>query len=666
MPEASQQRAKFYQQSLILAACLIAAAVIIYTIATLSTDPLGMLNLATALGFSGLLFVSVYLATAPLTWWQRADAWATARRVRLPFLLLAIGLGTITAVRYAVRLQINLDFSWIVTTLWLLTLLSLILAVVPAPSRVALAAWVRANAAEIGFVAAATAIGGLLRFVALGAIPNIINGDEGLHGIWALDTGEAYGQLTTPFGAMDGLGILYLSVKQQLFDILGQNPFALRLLPAIAGTLALPANYLLARRLLGPRAAVITVALLVAAHAHVHFSRTAAVLYIYTTLFLPLALYLLISAFERRSPFRFVLCAVTVGIHLNVYLDGWAWLVLMFLIMIAWALIDRSIFHGNGANLAIFGVSLAVVLAPMIIWAFEFPDAFGSRLGADGTIASGWLANESAITGRSQAAIMFDLLLTALGTFSFLPFLDFYGIRQPTLDRLSGLLWIPGAALALLKTWNRRIVMLNGWFWGGIVALGVLTIPPSSYHYRLIVVLPVVCIFAALFADWLLRQVDRFTALEVNYRRLLANGIVAIVAVTVIALNVNLYFGQFVGRCMYSGIGTRQAGLFGNYLAQIDGDAQAFVLPNEFGFRYGNFPSIEFLSRRMPIENIDEPLGAQPPAALAAASASEFVVAVPPERNGELTQLAAWYPQGAVVPVDDCGNTILTLFHVRR
>ncbi|HMO58533.1 MAG TPA: glycosyltransferase family 39 protein [Roseiflexaceae bacterium] len=584
--------------------------------------------------------------------------------MRLDLFALAVGLGIITAIRFAIRLQINLEFTGIVVLLWGLMLLALLGAVIQWPTPAAVAAWWRRHAIEAGGVLVATLVGAGLRLYLLGGIPTIINGDEGLHGIWALDTGHAYGQLTTPFGAMDGLGILYLGAVHFIIDLFGQNAFALRLLPALAGILALPVNYLLARQLLGPRAAAITLVLLTVAHTHVHFSRTSAVLYIYTTLFLPLALFLLYRAFERRSPLLFVLCAITIGIHLNVYLDGWAWLVLQGLIIASWALIDRRIFHGNGFNLGLFAASLAIITAPMLIWAIEFPNEFGSRVAADGTIASGWLAAESQITGLSEAHILFNLLLAALGTFSFLPFHDFYGIQVPTLDRVSGYLWIPGAVLALALTWNRRIVMLNGWFWGGIVALGVLTVPVSAYHYRLLVVLPVVCMFAGLFVDWLLRRFEQFATLEPGYRRMLGIGTVTAIALTVAILNTNLYYVEFAGRCKYAGIGTRQAGLLGNYLAEHQEVSQAVILANEVGFQADTYPSLAYLSGRIPLSDIHEPLGAEP-ANMPTGIGHNTVIAIPPERQAEITQLQAWFPTAAVVPLSDCGNPIMTLVHIR-
>jgi hypothetical protein len=81
-------------------------------------------------------------------------------------------------------------------------------------------------------------------FYKLGVIPRILNGDEG----W-----------------------------------LGVNAYSLRLLPAIGGTLAIPAIYLLGRQISNHRIGLIAAILLAFSQTHIHFSRTAAVAYIHST-----------------------------------------------------------------------------------------------------------------------------------------------------------------------------------------------------------------------------------------------------------------------------------------------------------------------------------------------------------------------------------------------
>ena len=126
----------------------------------------------------------------------------------------------------------------------------------------------------------------LLRFIDLGQLPRVINGDEGLIGQFVLAAKR--NPLANPWSLFENIGGLYRHGIGMMIKLFGQTPFALRLLPAIGGTLAIPALYVLARELFGRRVALMAAILLAVSHAHIHFSRTVAVTYIQSTLFAPL------------------------------------------------------------------------------------------------------------------------------------------------------------------------------------------------------------------------------------------------------------------------------------------------------------------------------------------------------------------------------------------
>lgn len=634
-----------------------------FAILTVDLRPHGVLNLVTWLIVGMLLAAAPSLGAVLAGWRTSFGAWADAHGLRLPLLVLGLGLGVLVAIRFAVRLQLGGAFSGITPLLWSLAWMSLLGAVWP--RQRAIAAWLRAHRAELLSVAALTLVTAGLRFWRLGVVPNIINGDEGLIGLWAEDTGVATGALTTPFAAMDGVGVLYLTVMRAVFWVFGPSAFALRLLPAIAGTLAIPATYLLARHLLGVRGAWVAATLLAFSHVHIHFSRTVAVSYIYATLFVPLALYFLLSGVERRSPLRLTLAAVMVGLHINAYVDGWVWLVLLGLLLVAWSVVDWRLIWGSRAALALFAASLAVVVAPMVIWGVQSPDAFSSRLAVDGTFSSGWLWHEAAATGKHPAWIVLELFGHALGTFTARPFIDFYGIGVPTLDPVTGVLWCAGLLLALWRTRSTGMLLVNGWFWGGVVALGVVTIPPSSYHYRLLVVLPAACILAAIAFEAAARLAARRLPAQLvpaSARSYAALAAPVLLIAIVARLNLATYYGSFATSCVYHGPATRQAGLLSNELAGRPRETTVVVLPNEHGFRYGPHRSVDFLSGRMAFSNVDAPLDTGRPAELSGDFAGGLLVAAVPERRHELEQVRAWYPGGKQWSLLDCGSEVLVLY----
>ena len=619
--------------------------------------PLRILNILTGLAMMSVVGGIGWVATQqPLRrWWAPYQQWAERQRIHFPLLLLGLGLGVLTAVRFGLRLQIGGSVRLLSAGIWMLGWMALIAAVWN-PSR---AIWQQRYAHrrnEIWALVLLTTLAGINRFLFLGSLPNIIDGDEGLHGTWARDVGLFEGAISTPFAAVDGIGTLYLWVMQQLFHLGGQNTFTLRLLPAIAGTLAIPVSYLCFRVFLGARTAWIAAILLAVTHSHVHFSRTAAVLYIYATLFVPLVLYLFYTGIARQSIVRMVAAACALCLHINIYVDAWVWLVLLGLICCAWILIDRQFLWDNRAMIGVFVAVLSIFIAPMILWAVSQPDNFFARLQMDGTLMSGWLSRETQLTGQSEQAILLSLLLYALSTFGHRPFLDFYFVDQPTLDPISRYVWIVGVVVLLLRVWDRRRVVINGWFWGGVVALAVMTIPPSTYHYRLLVVLPVVCAMVGYVVDLGLRGVawvaPRLGAKIVNSLLLvpLLGGM--------LWLNLTTYW-TFATSCQFWDRHTRSASLLGTYASTLPPSARIVLLPTADSLRYGVHQSVDFLSGGVPIVNVDAALAPNILADLQHQSGETLVVIAVPARFHEIDQLRQQYPQGQELLLQDCDQLVL-------
>jgi len=163
-------------------------------------------------------------------------------------------------------------------------------------------AWLKENRWELLIVVLITLGAAALRFIQLGQLPRVIDGDEGLIGQFVV---VAKGNpLANPWSLFANIGGLYRHSIGLAIKLLGQTPFALRLLPAIAGTLAIPALYLLARHLFGQRVAIFAAILLAVAHAHIHFSRMTSVTYTQSTLFAALEVYCFISGLRKRDPLR--------------------------------------------------------------------------------------------------------------------------------------------------------------------------------------------------------------------------------------------------------------------------------------------------------------------------------------------------------------------------
>jgi hypothetical protein len=249
--------------------------------------------------------------------------------------------------------------------------------------------WLKANRNELLMIGGITLLAIVLRFYKLGAIPRVINGDEGLMGQAALST--IGGRLANPFALWENFGALYLQGIYFFLKTFGTSAFALRIIPALGGILAVPSVYLLARKIGGKRVALIASSLIAFSHTHMNFSRTAAVGYIQDTWLIPLEFYLLLTGIEKRSSWRMAMAGILLAFHFSIYLTAQSMVVLVFIYLLAALLIFRAWIKPAAKQILAFWGGLGILLIPEAFYAFQHPSEFFARLNADGTFQSGWL-----------------------------------------------------------------------------------------------------------------------------------------------------------------------------------------------------------------------------------------------------------------------------------
>jgi hypothetical protein len=77
---------------------------------------------------------------------------------------------------------------------------------------------------------------------------------------------------------------------------------------------------------------------------------------------------------------------------------------------------------------------------------------------------------------------------------------------------LASVLFLAGLGIALLRIRDRNYLLLNGYLWGSVVAIGVFAAPPSADTYRVLMALPAAMTLAALGLD----QILEFMGLRQN------------------------------------------------------------------------------------------------------------------------------------------------------
>jgi hypothetical protein len=514
-----------------------------------------------------------------------------------------------------------------------------------------LIAWIKKYKVEIIILSIAIVIGTILRFYKLGDLPRVIDGDEGAIGLRAVFI--ARNGLSNPFALWENFGSLYLQAVNWGLELFGISPFSLRLLPAISGVLAIPALYLFARQIAGPRVAMIAAYLLATSHSHLHFSRISSVGYIHATWLVPLELYLLLSAIEKRSSWRAAASGVILAIHLRVYLTSQIIVVLVFVYMLIAFLFLRPWFKPALRQAAVFWGGFFLMLAPQLIYIYKYPSEFMNRLSRDGTFQSGWLQMTMANTGRSAFDILLERAIHAFMSLIYYPAVDFYGSTIPLLNVFAATFFLVGMALVLVRVKSPGHLLLNGYLWGLTLAIAIFSIPPSADSYRMLSVLPACFLMAAIGLDQLLEIAGFQWQTSSRIYTTLAVGLIIGISI----MNVRSYFFDFAGKCLYGGgLETRFMSYLGLYAKTVDKDSTIYLLRDE-NFFYGSHPSVDFLSGGRMITNYEGPMDSYQ------VTYGETIIATP-NRIEELLAWAQIHPGGELTSINDCEQVILVSYKI--
>ncbi len=518
-----------------------------------------------------------------------------------------------------------------------------------APTRPRMHAWLAAHRHELALLGLIMLLAIGLRTYRLGAIPRVIDGDEGAVG-QAAQTTQAL-PLANPFALWENFGGIYMQAIGLSLNVLGSTPFALRLLPAILGSLAIPALYLLGRAIVGPRGGLLAAALLAMSHAHIHFSRIVSVAYIAETLLVPLELYFFLTGLRARQAWRLAVGGLILGAHFSVYVSAQVIFALLLVYLVVALFVARPVLRGAGRLVLVFWLGVVITAAPQAAYAWNHPDEFMARMNADGTFQSGWLDREIAMTGKSPAQILAGRVAHAFLVLNHLPAIDFYGARIPLLDLITGSLFVFGLAYSVWRTRDSGYLLLNGYFWSLTLAVGIFAIPPTADSYRMLVALPAATLLAATGLEQGLVALAR-AGLEQRGTR---QALVSCVLASALVLNTRAYFVDFAARCRYGGDRpTRFASYMGNYLKAVGPETVVYLLSND-ELRYGTHGSVDFLSGGNPVTNWTDPVET-------VALTANTVVLAGPARHDELRAWARQQPVGELRAITDCEQPMLLVY----
>jgi 4-amino-4-deoxy-L-arabinose transferase-like glycosyltransferase len=350
----------------------------------------------------------------------------------------------------------------------------------------------------------------LLRLPNLTNQPYVLHGDEAACGLEALRW--LHGGVPSLISVgWYGLPVLGYGYPALVMRVAGENLFGLRLSSVIIGVLSIALLYALAREFAGRRVAFVAAALMTVSHLAIQFSRMG-IHYIHAPFVVLLTLWMLVRALRRNSALAAAIAGVGLSLAVQVYFSARIIFVIVPLFLVGLLLLYRQWLKGRLLMLGWLALSFVVSFGPMGVYFLSDTGALKSRpaevlilnltdemrnhlLSQFGTV------NLSTILTRQLAAI--PLLVGGLPDQSLQ-----YGPLYPMFDALVAALVTTGFFYALLHLKRPLCLLLVIWVVSTVALGGVLTMD-MPWWPRLLVMVPALCLLAALALEEMLRAAER-------------------------------------------------------------------------------------------------------------------------------------------------------------
>jgi 4-amino-4-deoxy-L-arabinose transferase-like glycosyltransferase len=350
----------------------------------------------------------------------------------------------------------------------------------------------------------------LLRLPNLTDVPYVLHGDEAACGL------EAYRWLSGGVPSLIsvgwyGLPVLGYGIPAIVMKIVGAGLFGLRLSSVIIGVLSLALLYALAREFFGRRAAFVATGLMTVAHVHMHFSRMG-IHYIHAPFVVLLTLWMLVRALRNNSAFAAVVAGVGLSLALQVYFSARIIFVIVPLFLIGLFFLQRRLLKGRVLVLGWMLLSFVVSFGPLGIYFLQDTDAFKTR-SAEVLILNLTQETRDHLMGQFGTVDLWTILQRQLAAVPLLvgglPDQSLqYGPFYPLFDALVAALVTIGFFYALAHLRRPLCLLLVIWVISTVILGGVLTID-MPWWPRLLVMVPALCLLAALALEQILRTVER-------------------------------------------------------------------------------------------------------------------------------------------------------------
>ncbi len=325
-------------------------------------------------------------------------------------------------------------------------------------------------------------------------IPPGFHGDEAESGMQALQLlrGEVDNLFSVGWYHLPMMSFAWHAVSMRIF---GETVYGLRMSSVIVGTLILIPFYLLIRLLFNKRTALIATLLLAVSHPFIALNRLG-INYTQTALFEVCTFYFLFRGVRSRKWWDLAISGFFMGTGLYLY---YASRLIPFIVMgfvLCTAITDRRLLRTHWRGLAVLWLVALLIFAPMGAYFIQHPWHFMSRTSYVFVFGDlGWV--ETPYPRHSPVLALLDQAARVLPLFNYGGDLSGqYGYRGPMLDFVTSIFFVLGLGYALGSSHRANLLFLLIWFWGTLIAGGMLTLP-APFIPRLVGIIPVLSVFAA-------------------------------------------------------------------------------------------------------------------------------------------------------------------------
>lgn len=494
----------------------------------------------------------------------------------------------------------------------------------------------------------------LLRGINTYSIPEVLTGDEGSSGLFAVEFLK---------GKIDNLFIagwfsyptLHSFIQSYFILLFGQTTQALRLMAALAGALTVVLVFFVGRSMFGTTGGLCAAIFLAGMHYHIHFSRIG-LINIWDGFFMILTLGFLWVGWKQNKRSAFLVAGLGLGLAQDFYATGRS----ILLIILAW-LMFAGLFDRSRLRRALPGLVLmfwiALIISLPLGWFYaNHPAEFMAPYNRV-TIMGKWLDNTMLETGKTSFLIIAEEMWKAIQGYVYRPLNHWYMPGVPMLFLLPAFTFVLGLIFLTLHPKDSRSQLLFFWLAAVTAAVGLSDGVPAAQRYM--AATPAV----ALVIGYSLQQFGNLLAKSWSSRARQIPIVFVLISLLMSIHEARFYFEEYTPNIGFGGFNDHAAQALAERL-QTEPEGQEVVFCGYPNMGYHSISSLPYLAPQIQYYDANLPWGsAEDPKPVG----KRVLFAFLPGHEADQAAVEAEYPGGSWSEhIADNGILLFRLYEVQN